>query len=183
MLFLDGAYDAVRERARPIRSAIRCTNACSSRSVESTAPGAARQRLDRADRADSGAREAAGGGRTAAAAGGAGVRRRRCSDQFSVWLLTDGSAPGSGSVTRHARVAWSFWGKCAQMAVRWRCRGRAVRGFAVVRTWHAPGAALSWLRDAAQNVVYPDYPLRITHATVEIEYGACGDDPAAPTAC
>ena len=24
---------------------------------------------------------------------------------------------------------------------------------------------------------------RITHATVEIEYGACGDDPAAPTAC
>jgi len=24
---------------------------------------------------------------------------------------------------------------------------------------------------------------RITHATVEIEYGACGDDPNAPTAC
>jgi len=24
---------------------------------------------------------------------------------------------------------------------------------------------------------------RITHATVEIEYGACGDDPSAPTAC
>lgn len=24
---------------------------------------------------------------------------------------------------------------------------------------------------------------RITHATVEIEYGACGDDPAAHSAC
>ena len=24
---------------------------------------------------------------------------------------------------------------------------------------------------------------RITHATIEIEYGACGDDPHAPTAC
>jgi hypothetical protein len=41
------------------------------------------------------------------------------------------------------------------MAVRWRCRGRAVRGFAVERTWHAPGALLSWLRDAEQNAVYP----------------------------